>query len=120
MKGFIIDPELNWVEEVDKDFEKLEELQAAVEGYIEVAGYVKDKSGGENVIYCDEEGMLKLQLAYTQLNFAPNPLAGRLLVIGTDDEGNSTDSTLSLEELRGMVKFLSLAEVKARYATNAS
>ena len=116
MRAFLIDPEIATIEEVNKDFEKLEELQAAVEGYIELAGYLTDESGGENVVYCDEEGMLKLQLAYTQIEGYPNPLAGRLLVIGSDGEGGSQDATISMEELVSKVSFLSLAKVKEMYA----
>ena len=116
MKGFLIDPELKVIEEVDKDFENLKELQEAVEGYIEVAGYIKDNSGGENVVYCDEEGLLKLQFAFTKADFSANPLAGRLLVVGTDGEGNNVDATVTSEELNGMVSFLSLAQVKSMYA----
>lgn len=117
MQAFLIDPEIKSIEKVDRDFEKLEELQAAVEGYIELAAYIVDKDGGENVVYCDEEGMLKLQFAFTRLESAPNPLAGRLLVLGSDGEGGSTDVKISEEELRGMVSFMSLAEVKRQYAS---
>ena len=113
MKGFIINPVERSVEEVDRPFENLDELQTAVGGYIELAGIIEDQEGNPNVVYCDEEGLLKGPTHFTLIEGFGNPIAGSVLILGSDMEsGESSDCTLSLMSVCDKVTYMTATEVR--------
>ena len=67
-----------------------------------------------NGVYVDEEGLLKLTLdsKFFRMNGYPQPLSGNGLVVGTNDYGESVDTTLSVEDVKGMVTFLDIVQVQ--------
>jgi hypothetical protein len=104
MKAFLINPFDKTVSEVDysgdyKDIYKLIDAELFDVVYID----------GNNCIYVDDEGLFKNEQAFFQVGYAM--LAGRGLVLGTDDEGESISPEIALEELRKQVTFLSREEV---------
>ena len=69
---------------------------------------------GENDIYVDEEGLLNLlpSTNFFMYKGYPQPLAGNGLIMGYNDEtGDSVDTTLTVEEVKNNVKFLTHREV---------
>lgn len=118
MKAFLIDPEVRVILEVNDDFNKLNLMQAAVEGHIELAGYITGDDGRENIVWCDDEGLLKLQLVFTEIAKFPNPLAGRLLILGSDGEGGNADCTMTYEEVSSMVSFITIQDMKKNFLKN--
>ena len=61
-----------------------------------------------NSIFVDDEGILKDNL-YFEYSGSENvfKLAGNGLILGVDDEGNSISPTLTVEDVKGKVNFLS-------------
>jgi hypothetical protein len=104
MKAFLINPFEKSINEVDysgdyQDIYKLIDAELFDVVYID----------GNNCIYVDDEGLFKNEQSFFQVGYAM--LAGRGLVLGTDDEGDSISPEIALEELRKQVKFLSREEV---------
>lgn len=59
-----------------------------------------------DALYVDEEGLMKPQDNFILYDGYPQPLAGNALVLGTDDEGESTDPKNTLEFLKGKIRFM--------------
>ena len=110
MKGLWIDPDTQTIEELDRDFSDIKNIQDVVEGHFTIACFIDG-----NVVYCDDEGMLKVNLAYTEIDGAYAPFAGHLLVLG-DKDGSATDVTITGEELGKKIRFLTHQQVKEKYA----
>jgi len=67
-----------------------------------------------NALYADDEGLIsgkELQFVFCP-KFYYAPIAGNILFLGTDAEGESRDCTLTVEDIRRVVSFPSLAEVR--------
>lgn len=68
-------------------------------------------------IYVDDEGLLKTIAADSFFSLpATHPhqaYVGKALVLGCDEEGNSTSPKISLEELKARVRFPSIENVLA-------
>lgn len=58
-----------------------------------------------NIVLVDEEGLLKDQRYYFEIAGHPFPVAGRGLVLGTNVEGDTISTNLTLEKLQSMVSF---------------
>ena len=58
-----------------------------------------------NVIYVDDEGLLHDPKHFFMFRGYPQPLAGRGVVLGVDDAGESIPTTWSVEEIKSDVKF---------------
>lgn len=70
---------------------------------------------GENDIYVDEEGLLKVTPSskFFMYEGYPQPLAGNGIILGFDDNtGDNTDTTLTVEEVKQKVKFLNYGQVR--------
>ncbi len=59
-----------------------------------------------HVAWVDDEGLFKVHEGsqLTKLAWHPQPLAGRILVTGDDEHGDTTAATLSVEELASLVR----------------
>lgn len=69
---------------------------------------------GENDIYVDEEGLLKLTPSTNFFKWKdyPQPLAGNGLIMGFDDNtGENVDTTLTVEEVKNNIKFMTHYDV---------
>jgi hypothetical protein len=57
-------------------------------------------------IFVDDEGLIReVEQAFFQHEDYPQPLAGKGLVLGCDDEGNSVSPHTTLEELKAKITF---------------
>lgn len=105
MKAVLINPKLNIVTEIDysgnyKDISKLTECS------IFTAVYPFDNC--EDTIYLDDEGLLKTSnycFTFDCDNGQSQTLMGNALIIGTDEQGNSTDIETSIDEIKKRVSF---------------
>jgi hypothetical protein len=116
MKAIHVDVKERTVKEIEIDKKNsLLEMQSLVGGYIAEAWALNG-----NVCFVDDEGWLKTTDAdkethkklchrwrlprgigqETQLT-----LAGNAIIVGYDDDGNSVDTTMTVEELTGMLSF---------------
>lgn len=57
-------------------------------------------------IFVDDEGLLKEPEYFFEIDGVDQPLAGKGLLFGrADDEGNSTSSTMTIDDLEKVVRF---------------
>ena len=61
-------------------------------------------------LYVDDEGLLNDNSpgSFFHLGYPTQPLFGHGLIIGTDDEGESTDAKVSLENVKALISFIDL------------
>jgi len=64
-----------------------------------------------NALFVDDEGLLKNPEFFFKWDGYHQPLAGNGLILGTDDEGESVSTTLTLEEVKARVTFKRLEVV---------
>jgi hypothetical protein len=122
MKAYLIDSAAQTITEIE--YSGLAALQSLIGGYIEVAWTWQNG----DVVYVDEEGLLKPQSAFFRL--APRrdgqPLAGNGVLVGREQAAKNADGyitlppTTSLDALRSQVQFLSYEQVQAWAKGNAS
>ena len=65
----------------------------------------------EDALYVDDEGLLKQPEHFFLYKGYNQPLAGNGLVMGTDEEGDSTDPQNTLEEIKSRITFMNTVEV---------
>lgn len=101
MNAYLIDPVAHTITQVTysgnyEDIYKLIDCQT-----FDVAR-INNRGDG---LFIDDEGLfVKGQSFFIHKDY-PSPLAGRALVLGCNDEGDSTAPTVTLEELRASVYF---------------
>ena len=111
MKALRINPDLQIVEEVHDDFNDFRKIQEAIGcDCFTIAGTLNG-----HTVFVDDEGLFKLNLMFTKMSHYHTPLAGQILVLGMDADGDSQDAEMTVEELEEEIGFLSLAEVQAMY-----
>lgn len=100
MKAYLIDPVSNQITEVaySGDFRQIYEHIKA-----ETFDVVTLHSG--DALFVDDEGLCKPN-SFFKARGIMQPLAGRALVLGTDEEGGSVEPTMSIEQLRQEIMFL--------------
>lgn len=112
MKAYLIDPIAQSVTEVEysgnyKDIYPL--IDAELFTTVEI-------NGTGDTIFVDDEGLLNGNphgwFAYADY---PQPLRGRGLCLGSDDEGESVAPSITIDELREKIVFLSDEQVRAMY-----
>lgn len=65
-------------------------------------------------VFVDDEGLFKEEQAFFLIEGYPTPLAGRGLLLGCDEEGESVTPHMSLEEAREAVMFVLPARVNGQ------
>lgn len=109
MRCIIINAKERTITEGDnpaQDKSGLEFMQKTVGGYIQIAAYVKTTKQGNDVLYVDEEGLLK-NLGYGFVyHGAHQPFVGNGIICGVEDkDGNTVAAKISLEDVRKRVRF---------------
>jgi hypothetical protein len=59
--------------------------------------------GDRHVLYCDDEGLTEGLSGFTVLEGHPSPLAGNLLITGTNADGETTSVTGSIETIAALL-----------------
>jgi hypothetical protein len=72
---------------------------------VEVACYLPSS----NMLLVDEEGMLKAPTHFFEFN--KNVLAGNGLIVGTNDDGDTSSATLNVDDIMFNVKFYDKQEL---------
>lgn len=115
IKAIIIDP---WTRTIEHGTVKAgadgsyKGLVAAVFEGRPVQGYIEHVSvDGVNGVYVDEEGLLKDWSTMAFFRWGPQQLAGRGVVVGSNDEGDTVDVSLDIELVRRDVQFVDAKEV---------
>tara|TARA_Y100000004_G_scaffold194770_1_gene260166 strand:+ start:692 stop:1123 length:432 start_codon:yes stop_codon:yes gene_type:complete len=102
MRAILIDPFTQKIEVVDysgdwKDISTLLGCELFTTVYID----------DEDTLYIDDEGLYVENQRYFKWKGYPQPLAGRGLVLGCTPDGDTTDSSKTLEDIQGMVEWCS-------------
>lgn len=73
-----------------------------------------------NDIFVDDEGLLKLTplSKFFLYKGYPQPLAGNGLIVGIDEEGDSVEPTLTIQQVAENVIFMNLREVQVYAEVN--
>ena len=114
MKAILINPFTRSVSEVECSGDIQEIYDMLNCGTFTVATFYNPSGDG---VFVDDEGMLAdpAGMGFFYLpELYPQPLAGMGLVLGCDEDGNSTAPVTPLEEIAGLVEFYTHAEVYER------
>jgi hypothetical protein len=100
MQAILIDPFTETIEVVDysgdwRDISAMLGCDLFTTVYTEMA----------DTIYVDDEGLYVEDQRYFKLKGHPQPLAGKGLVLGSTDDGDSTDCVSSLQDILDIVEF---------------
>lgn len=111
MKAILIDPFEQSVKEVEYsgDFRDIYKLIDA-----ECFDCARIRRG--DGIFVDDEGLLKSPTHFFEHSDYPSPLAGKGLIVGCDEQGESVDCKTSLDEVKAKVTFSNILQMRARYA----
>lgn len=108
MRGILIDPFTRTISEIETGG-TLAEIYSTLE--VELITVVS--IGQEDILYIDDEGLLvpKEVQEYFYWRGSNQPYAGRGLILGTDEEGDNTDTSLTAEDVRRLVTFLDKKDI---------
>jgi uncharacterized protein DUF3846 len=110
MKAYWINATAQTISAVE--YSGLADLHRMIDGYIELAKMWPDRT----VLYVDEEGLFKQRTAWFSIAGKSEPLAGNGVVVGPEigDSAATADPGLTLEALRGEVRFLTAGTITRR------
>jgi hypothetical protein len=125
MQAFLIDPYKETISEFNfsgnfEDINKAIESRCFTLVNLDGRHYVREKG---NDMFVDDEGLLRGNLSlekFIKISSYPDPLVGKGLVLGCDDMGESTDTTLTIDELKSMIQFWSIFEVHEHMSRSAA
>lgn len=103
MKAILINPETQTISEIQIDG-GLESMYKAMDCEMIEAPVNFDN---DDTLYCDEEGLFKPQKGGIIAKDWCMPILGKVLIVGSDDEGNSVDVRGTIETYKDMFKWVS-------------
>src|SRR5262245_63147417 len=115
MRAILIDPIPETITEIEfnRDYRHIYTLLSDQEHNVAVGDFNIVRITGDHLhgddIYVDGEGLLKEPRYFFMWRGYPTPLAGRGLIIAHNGEGESIATTLQLEDVRRMVRFVQLS-----------
>ena len=92
MQALLIDPAERTVSPVQLDGGNIDRMQQLIGCETFTAAYLPNG----DTIYVDDEGLFK-QTSFFLIEGITQPLAGKGLLMGSDDQGNSTEPSVSRE-----------------------
>ena len=117
MKAILIDSVERTVRSVEVDG-SLDSLYASLSSQPQYNVELVDRVvvDDNNLVWVDDEGLLKEPQHFFIWKGTERtvPLAGLGLVLGTTEDGESCDTTLTVEEVRSQIDFADIREVRAR------
>ncbi|MFN9291269.1 MAG: hypothetical protein ACK6EB_24620 [Planctomyces sp.] len=112
MKAFLIDPKAQSITEVDYSGD-YQDIYALIEA--DTFDVVRLYPTGDGA-FIDDEGLLKEQEFFWAHRNYPGLLAGRGLVLGVDEEGESAAPAVTLQHLGNDITFTTLEHLKTMAA----
>ena len=101
-RGILIDSENKIIKEVEVS--NLNDMYKTMNvDLITVALYIDDN----NLMYVDDEGLLKSPKHFFYFEGSYQPFAGNGLILGLDDNGEDVSTIYSIEEIKSKTQFLS-------------
>jgi len=102
MQAILINPFDKTIEEIEYSGD-WKDISSLLECDIFTTAYFDDTTDS---VFVDDEGLYVEDQAFFTIGDYPQPLAGRGLILGCNDEGDSVDCETTLEEAKAMVTFL--------------
>lgn len=103
MRGVLIDPYTRTVSEIEIDGSL-----AAMQELLQVETVCSVRVSREDILWVDDEGLLKPSIPIFRLGVVPDPLAGRGLVLGITSEGENRRTVIPLDFVQDTVRWTSL------------
>lgn len=102
-RGILLDPATSSITEIEVPA-NWRAIAPAIDADLFDVVRVRDDG---HVLYVDDEGLLKSPVhTATIWHGYPSPLVGKLLLLGTNSEGDTISATMSVEEVRNSVGFV--------------
>ena len=101
MKAILIDPFAETVEVVDYSGNWED-----IGGLLECRYFDVVRIDDSETLYVDDEGLYAENQRFFRWDGYHSPLAGRALILGTDEEGESIDTDMEPEDVEKLVTFL--------------
>lgn len=119
MKAIHINPKTQTIREIEiPGFREGRGHMAAIYQTLKCERFDVVRLEGGDGIFIDDEGLLKDEPGpFFSLWGYPNPLAGHGLVLGCDQDGNSCDPVVTVQELRDWVVWLPTIQAATAYAS---
>ncbi len=116
VKGFKIDVEKQSITPVTLENYKYDDIYPHIGNDCRCFACVNIEK--DDVIYVDDEGLMKSQIGFFLYKGYNQPLAGNGFVLGTDSEGETVDAKITLEQLEKRVHFMTHFQVAVWAAAN--
>lgn len=105
MRAYLIDPKDETITEVDYSDTHLD-----INRHIDCEKFtIVEINPGADAVFVDAGGLLNNPRYFFTLAGYPQPLPGKGLVLGIDDDGESTEPAMTIGDLKAMVRFVQLS-----------
>ena len=95
MRAILVNPKDHTITEVDYDG-NYKSIYDLIDCRIFTAAITLEN---QDTLYLDDEGLLHGPTDFFKIEKYPDPLAGRCLIIGSNDEGESVDAKSDIDDL---------------------
>jgi hypothetical protein len=102
MRAILIDPFTQTIEEVDYSGD-YKDIYSLIECDLFTTVYLPNTS--DDTLFVDDEGLYVENQRFFKIDGFEQPLAGRGLLLGTDEEGESIDCMSTVEEVKAIVSW---------------
>lgn len=102
-KGYLIDPEAKKITHVNHDTKDYKQIYDLID--CKPSPFVIVHLDDENIIFIDDEGLLKNPRYFFNIKGYPQPLAGKGLVLGCDSDGDTVSATIEYEDLKKLITY---------------
>lgn len=103
MRAILINPENRSIKEIQIEG-GLDSMYKAMDCEVVEAPISFDN---EDVLYCDEEGLFKPQKGGITMKDWCMPILGKMLIVGTDEEGCDVDAVSRIRDVRKSIIWVS-------------
>lgn len=102
MKAYLIDPFTQTITEVEYNGD-YRNIYTHIDAEIFTTAQFNDFG---DTVFVDDEGLWKEEQEFFLVAGYPQPLAGKGLVLGCDDEGESVEPSITIDQLRASVDWI--------------
>lgn len=102
-KGFLIDPKAKKITHVNHDTKDYKQIYDLID--CKPSPFTIVHLDDENMIFIDDEGLLKNPRYFFNIKGYPQPLAGKGLVLGGDSDGETVSATIEYKDLCDLITY---------------
>lgn len=102
-KGYLIDPKAKTITHVRHDTKDYRQIYDLID--CKPSPFTIVHLDDENMIFIDDEGLLKNPRYFFNIAGYPQPLAGKGLVLGSNPEGETVSATIEYEDLKKLITY---------------